>query len=292
MQNDTYQSAGPAPAGENAKRRQFEHDALGRLASVCEITSASGSGTCAQSSPATGYWAKYTYDVNNNLTGVTENAQSASTQTRSYSYDDLGRITSETNPESGTTNYIYDTDATCGTSKGDLVKATDALGDTICYAYDALHRVTAITYPSGSYAAVTQQRHFVYDSATVNSVAMINAKTRLAEAYTCFSPCSTKLTDEGFSYTTRGEVSDAWQSTPHSGTYYHVYETYWPNGAVNTLNAVNGSLPVLPGLPTTTYNVDGEGRITSRNGFIWPEPAFKYHLQHGKLAHRRQFRLV
>ena len=172
-------------------------------------------------------------------------------------------MTSETNPESGTTTYTYDTDSTCGTSKGDLVKKVDAVGNTICFAYDSLHRMTSMTYPSGSYASVTPSRYFVYDSATVNSVAMANAKTRLAEAYTCTSCPGTKLTDEGFSYTARGEPSDVFESTPHSGTYYHVYETYWANGAVYQLNGTNGTLPLLPGLPTIAYNVDGEGRLYS-----------------------------
>lgn len=256
VQNDTYQTTGPKPSGENLKLKQLEYDGLGRLTSVCEITSAAGSGTCAQSSPVTGYWTKYTYDVNNNLTGVTQNAQSLSVQTRTYAYDDMERMTSETNPESGTTNYTYDTDATCGTSKGDLVKKVDVVGNTICYAYDALHRLTAVTFPSGPYSSVSPQKHFVYDSATVNSVAMVSAKARLAEAYTCFSPCSTKLTDEGFSYTARGEISDLYESTPHSGGYYHLTQTYWANGATNQLGG-------LSGLPTITYNVDGEGRIYS-----------------------------
>ena len=48
-------------------------------------------------------------------------------------------------------------------------------GNVTCYAYDALHRLTAVTYPSGSYAAVTPQKHFVYDSATVNGQSMNNA---------------------------------------------------------------------------------------------------------------------
>ena len=254
-QNDTYETAGPAPMGENTKRKQMEYDALGRLTSACEVTSATGSGTCAQTSSVTGYWTKYIYDVNNNLTGVTQNAQSSSTQTRTYAYDDLGRMTSETNPESGTTTYTYDTDATCGTSKGDAVKKVDAVGDTICFAYDALHRMTSTTY-TGTYASVTPNRYFVYDSATVNSVAMVNAKTRLAEAYTCFSPCSTKLTDEGFSYTARGESSDLYELTPHSSGYYHVNQTYWANGAPDVLSG-------LSGLPTITYTVNGEGRVYS-----------------------------
>ena len=60
-----------------------------------------------------------------------------------------------------------------------------------------MHRLTDVTYPSGSYASVTAQKHFVYDAATVNSVVMSNAKARLAEAYTGTS--ASKITDLGFS---------------------------------------------------------------------------------------------
>jgi RHS repeat-associated protein len=123
------------------------------------------------------------------------------------------------------------------------------------YAYDARHRVTSTTY-SGPYAPNTPSRYFVYDAATVNSVAMANAKTRLAEAYTCVSPCSTKITDLGFSYTVLGQPTDVYESTPHSVSYYHVTSTYYANGALNTLSN-------LVGLPTITYGVDGEGRLSS-----------------------------
>jgi RHS repeat-associated protein len=204
---------------------------------------------------ATGYLTQYTYDLNNNLIGVTQNAQASTTQTRTYGYDDLGRLTSEQNPESvGTmTPYAYDTDATCGTSKGDLVKKTDAVGNVICYAYDSLHRLTSATYPSGLYAANTQNKYFTYDSATVNGAAMTYPKARLAEAYTATSPTSTKITDLGFSYTSRGEVSAVYESTPHSGGYYWMNATYWANGALDQIGG-------LPTLPTLTYTPDGEGR--------------------------------
>lgn len=264
-QNDAYNTKGPAPSGENTKRKQLEYDSLGRLTSVCEVTSATGSGTCGQTNTATGFWTKYTYDVLNHLIGVTQNAQSSSTQSRTYAYDDLGRLTSEINPESATTTYTYDTDSTCGTSKGDLVKKVDAVGNTTCSAYDALHRPTSITVPSGSYASSTPSKYFVYDSATVNSVAMVNPKGRLAEAYTCVSPCTAKISDTGFSYTARGETSDVYESTPHSGGYYHVSQTYWANGAIDQLSG-------LSGLPTITYNVDGEGRIYSASASSGQNP--------------------
>lgn len=264
-QNDTYQTLGPAPTGENTKRKQSEYDALGRMTSVCEITSATGSGSCAQTSGVTGYWTQYTYDALNHLTGVTQNAQSSgSKQSRTYVYDDLGRLTSETNPEAATTSYTYDTDATCGTSKGDLVKLGDAVGNTTCYGYDALHRLTSTTY-SGPYSVSTPSRYFVYDSATVNSVAMANAKSRMAEAYTCVSPCSTKVTDLGFSYTVLGQTTDVYESTPHSGGYYHVTGTYYANNALNKLSN-------LVGLPTITYGVDGEGRVYSASASSGQNP--------------------
>jgi RHS repeat-associated protein len=187
------------------------------------------------------------------LGGITSVSQSG--QSRSYTYDGLGRLTGETNPESGATAYTYDTDSTCGTSHGDLVKKVDAVGNVICYAYDALHRLTAVTYPSGSYASVTPAKHFVYDSATVDGVAMQNAKGRLAEAYTCTGSCTSKVTDLGYSYSKRGDVVGVYESTPNSGGYYVLAASYYANRLVDTLSGV--------GLPTLTYSPDGEGRIYS-----------------------------
>jgi RHS repeat-associated protein len=255
-QNDSLQIVGPAPAGEHTKQKQMEYDALGRLTSVCEITTLTGNGSCQQTTTTNGYWTKYTYDALNNLTGVLQNAQSGSSQTRSYAYDDLGRMTSETNPESGTTTYTYDTDATCGTSSGDLVKKVDAVGNIICFAYDALHRVTSSFVSSGGYQSSTPKKYFVYDSATVNSVVMANVKGRMAEAYTCVSPCTSKITDIGISYTALGQASDIYESMPHSNGYYHVTESFWANGVLKQLSN-------LVGLPTFTYGVDGEGRVYS-----------------------------
>jgi YD repeat-containing protein len=187
-------------SGGQSFTRQMQYDGLGRLTSVCEVTSASGSGTCAQSVSATGFWTKYTYDVLNDLLTVKQNAQAAAfTQTRTYAYDGLGRMTSEKNPETNQTAYTYtfDTDATCGTHDGDLVKRIDPQGTVTCYAYDALHRLTSVTYPSGGYSSVTPPKYYVYDSATVDSVAMSYAKGPSGRS---LHRNSSKTTDLGFSY--------------------------------------------------------------------------------------------
>lgn len=262
--NDALQAIGPAPTGENTKQRQSEYNSIGQLTSVCEITAGTQSapaGTCGQTTSATGYWTRYTYDVLGDLLTVSQNAQSGLAQSRTYTYDGLGRMLSETNPETGAISYVYDTDSTCGTSDGDLVKRTDAAGNVTCYAYDALHRNTGITYPSGPNSGNSPNKCFVYDAA-IDSETVTNTKARLAEAYTTTSSCSnttlpTTVTDEAFSYTVRGEVAKVYESTPHSGGYFWVTQGYWANGV---RGAETNNLGNLPGF---TDGVDGEGRITT-----------------------------
>jgi RHS repeat-associated protein len=261
-QNDVLVTIGPAPSGENTKRRQLEYDSLGRLTSVCELTSLSGSGTCGQTSAQTGYWTKYTYDPLGDLLTVTQNAQasSGSQQTRTYTYDAMGRLISETNPENGATTYAYDSIASgncAATYKGDLIKRVDAVGNATCYSYDTLHRPLTITY-AGPYSSATAMKVFYYDAPHFNSTS--NTRGRLASAGTCLNPtCAGNwLTAEDFSYSARGEITDVYEATPHTyPVFYHITQTYWPNGAPNQLGNNIATLPVF------TYAVDGEGRPNS-----------------------------
>jgi RHS repeat-associated protein len=267
-QNYVTQISSPAPSGENAKVTVRAFDSLGRLSSVCEVTQGVGSGACPGGS--TGYLTNYTYDVLNNLTSITQNAQSTNMQIRTYMFDGAGRLISEVNPETGSIQSFYDTDpGTIGTKcpgsyVGDLIKTVDALLNTTCYTYDLLHRMTSAIY-SGAYGPTTPSKYIVYDSALVNGMAMQNVKRRRAETYTCMSPCSTKITDLGISYTARGEISDLYEQTLHSGGFYRVSQTYWPNGTLATLSN-------LSGLPTISYGADGEGRIYSATASAGQNP--------------------
>jgi RHS repeat-associated protein len=269
-QNDVLITVGPAPSGENTKRRQLEYNSIGQLTSVCELTSMTGSGPCGQNSAQTGYWTKYTYDVLGDLLTVTQNAQAASgsQQTRTYVYDAMSRLTSETNPESGTKIYVYDSDSTmCGngayTSAGNLVKTIDAVGNCVMRYYDALHRVTDVGTNSGA----SPCKRFRYDNTSgvlgtiPSGVSVSNKLGHLVEAETdtCASPItqSSMLTDEWFGYTSRGETSDTYESTPHSGaSYYHSASTYWANGALDQLTGYVGSVLNY----SAAWNLDGEGR--------------------------------
>jgi RHS repeat-associated protein len=274
-QNDTYRTVGPAPAGENTKRKQFEYDGLGRLTSVCEVTSATGSASCAQNTAATGYLTQYFYDALNNLTSVVQNAQSASKQTRIFNYDGLSRLTSETTPEAGTVTYQYDTSSICwgGSYNGDLTVRTDNAGNVTCSIYDQLHRVTDVAGWKNNawYSGNGPCRRFRYDATSKGQISppsgsnLTNLAGRLMEVETDGCTTGVTITDEWFGYTVLGQPSDVYESTPHSGGYYHVNETYWANG---TPNKISG----LTGLPAITYGVDGEGRVASASASSGQNP--------------------
>src|SRR3984885_12499234 len=265
--NDVLTKLTPIPTNENVKSVQKEYDGLGRLKSTCLISSATGSASCGQANPGTGFLTTYSYDAAGRLLQTVENAQVSSPhQTRTYTYDDLGRVTSESNPESGTVSYVYDTESSCGpngpfNSKGDLLQKTDASGVTICYYYDALHRLTDVGNTAQS--ATNVCKRFRFDNVSNGLVSqpsgssILNVEGRLVEAETdnCVQPTPTPITDEWFSYSPRGELTDFWELTPSSsGSYYHLSATYWPDRSLETVTGAN--------LPTLTYGtLDGEGRV-------------------------------
>lgn len=259
FKNDVLVSVGPAPAGENQKQKQYEYDGLGRLTSVCEITNAAGSGPCGQTNPQTGFLTVYTYDLLGDVKTVKENTQGSPVQTRSFMYDSLTRMTSESNPESGTTTYFWDAaPSQCGggpwATPGDLGAKKDNAGVYTCYGYDALHRLAGYENTKDSNC-----RGFVYDTATAPSgITIQNGLGRLINAYTN-TACNGRnslATDEWFSYNVRGEETDVWQSSPHSGGYYHTNVGYYPNGEIQSLSGIGTQ-------GTYSYGVDGEGRPIS-----------------------------
>ena len=128
------------PAG---KTRRSRLDGLGRLVRVDEPTGSPNQAT------------SYSYDALDNLTGVTQG-----TQTRTFRYDSLSRLTSARNPESGTIAYTYD-------NNGNLTQRTDARSVVTAYTYDRLDRLTRRSYSySGSETAVsleTTRVDYAYD---------------------------------------------------------------------------------------------------------------------------------
>jgi YD repeat-containing protein len=107
------------------KWKQHTLDALGNLVQVTEPRPGGGSD----------YQTTYTYNVLNRLTQVSM-PRDGVTQTRTFVYDSTTqRLSSVTNPESGTTSYTYNADGT-------LQRRTDAKNQRVEYTYDAYQRVT------------------------------------------------------------------------------------------------------------------------------------------------------
>ena len=155
---------------EAGHMRQYWYDGFGRLIEVDEPDPTNGSlvsgapaGTC------------YSYNGNNNLTAVTQGSQ-----TRSYSYDMISRLTMATDPESGIV-YSYYKDAggyLCSGDPASVCRRTDARGITTTYYYDAVNRLIQKTYTDS-----TPQVKYGYDAVapsgcTPPSLTIVNGKGR------------------------------------------------------------------------------------------------------------------
>jgi RHS repeat-associated protein len=255
-QNDVSVSVGPPPAGEHYKTLQTEVDGFSRTKSVCALQSSGGT-ACGQVMGNAGVLTSYGYSFGAGSTTVTA---TRGVQTHTTVSDALGRVVTSTTPEHGITTYTYDTVAanycalaTAYTSAGNLVAVADANGNHVCYYYDLLHRLTDVG--NNVQSTVNACKRFRYDSAVNGVVAAPpgyvgnNLVGRLVEAETDFG---SMITDEWFAYDNNGRMTDVWEYTPKSKVYYHTTVLYYPNGTPNTLSG-------LPGYPTLTYGLDGEG---------------------------------
>jgi RHS repeat-associated protein len=228
---DVVSTLGPAAQGENVKSKQLEFDGLGRLKSVCEITSQTGSISCGQANGGTGFPTAYLYDAVGRVKTVNQGIQQ-----RQFVYDGIGRIVYEKNPEDEAHSYYYDSFG--GTSSlGDLIAAYGEVTDTR-FTYDGLHRMVSKTY--GTNDAITDTVGFSYDFGT-------NGGGRLTEAWTCAAgtvpcPVSSAKTAETFGYDSLGNVTAYNQHSPRvpGNGWYTATETFDAFGNLLTLN-INGS---------------------------------------------------
>jgi RHS repeat-associated protein len=189
----TYCSTVTDPAN---KVRKLCSDALGRVTSVTEDPS------------GLNYQTSYTYDALNDLTGVTQGSQ-----TRTYNYDMLARLTSAQTPEAGTTSYSYAVSGNpCSGDPSAPCSRTDARGISTAYTCDSLNRLASKTYSDG-----TPPASFSYDQSSVTigswkSGTLANPNGRLTEATTTAS--GSVNTAVVFSYDPVGRTQYFWQCNP------------------------------------------------------------------------------
>jgi RHS repeat-associated protein len=188
--------------------------------------------------------ASYTYDVLGDLTGVSQGAQ-----TRTFVYDSLKRLTSATNPESGTVTYGYD-------ANGNLISKVDARSITTTIAYDAINRVTSRSYND---SPQTPAVSYFYDAQTLPSGAPSfsrGSSTGRLVAVT-YGSGGSEGTYRG--YDQMGRVVTQYQRT--DSINYLVEATYYANSALHTQ-----TYPAVPGAGdrrTMIYTNDAAGRLGS-----------------------------
>jgi RHS repeat-associated protein len=146
------------------KSRKSITDGLGRMTKVVEDPGTS----------KLNYETTYSYDVLGNLRTVSQGVQS-----RSFVYDSLSRLTSATNPESGTISYSYD-------NNGNLIKKIDARGVETNSSYDAINRVKRRWYTGTALNPATPEVNYYYEGAGEAS-AVANSKGQLTRVQSTVS---------------------------------------------------------------------------------------------------------
>jgi len=123
------------------KQRQSVSDGSGRMVTFWEPDPTNNNSLTLQTF--------YSYNLFDALTTITQGSQ-----TRTYAYDALGRLTSATTPESGTVCFGSVSGSTCNAdgydSFNNLLKRTDARGVLTSYGYDTLNRLSQVSYNVGS----------------------------------------------------------------------------------------------------------------------------------------------
>ena len=214
---------------QTGKKRKSVTDAFGNLIQVYEDPTGFN------------YLTSYSYDVTGNLLTVNQGSQ-----TRTFVYDSLKRLTSATNPESGTVNYQYD-------NNGNLTQKTDARGVTSAYLYDALNRNTTVDYSDT--ATISPDVTRVYDTAT-------NGKGRLRESFTGGSEAGGTTVEHTkiMSYDALGRPLDQRQRFKSNSVWsseYRVQRLYNLAGSVTT--------QIYPSGHTVIYNYDAAGRLGDKD---------------------------
>jgi RHS repeat-associated protein len=154
-------------------------DPIGRTVELDQYTSAPTLTTPANT--FTGIWyltggtttkTTYGYDGHANRSTITDNAGSTWTTT----YDLLGRATSKSDPDTGTSTLAYD-------ANGNLTQTTDSRGKSTSTTYDKLNRKTArYAATTSAQAAGNQLAAWVYDNSNNAVTAMANPIGQLTTA--------------------------------------------------------------------------------------------------------------
>ena len=243
------------------KQRKSVTDGLGRLKEVYEDPT------------GLNYLTSYSYDTLDNLTTVSQGSQS-----RTFVYDSLKRLSSATTPESGTICYGTVSGGQCQPNgydaNGNLTQKTDARGIVSTYGYDALNRNITIDYSNtilGNPDVPDITR--VYDGAS-------NGKGRLWESYSggTYTVGATVEHTKITGYDALGRPLSQLQEFKTNGVWGSAYTTQrWDNTTQRGYNLA-GSITsqTYPSGHTVAYSYDTAGRMSSFSGNLGDGPNHSY----------------
>lgn len=228
------------------KKRKSVSDALGRLTSVYEDPD------------SLNYATNYTYDVLDDLTGVSQyDSVSNTTQTRTFTYDSLKRLVSANNPENGTISYEYDNNSNLTLKVDPRVLPNTTTHIQTTYAYDALNRVSSRSYNDG-----TPTVNYFYDSQSLPSGApSTSSPDYYSRGYSAgrlvaVTYGTSSSTGDYFGYDGVGRVVMKFQRT--GSVNYKTTASYDLAGAITSETYPSGH--------SVSYGFDGSGRTSSFTG--------------------------
>ena len=276
---------------ENGHVWSYAYNDLGRLISTADPLGRTTSygydpaGNRTSVVDPTGAVTTYTYDAANELTGIsyssanpapvsytyTQNGQRATmvdaTGTTSYTYDNLGRLTSTTNGAGNTVSYTYDPagNVTAMTYAGltvsytydaanQMTSVSDGLGDVTGFAYDSDGNLVSETYPNHVVAA------YAYNAADQpTTIADTESGTTIASFGYTRNPDSLITTAAETTPTAPVSSPSAETTTAADNAY-----TYTPNDQLASANAnpyaydPAGNLTGAPGGVSISYDAADE----------------------------------
>lgn len=263
--------------GSGPVQRITQVDGLGRLTSVCEVTSSpqlgpgGGPAACGQDITGTGFLTTYSYDALGNLLAVNQ----GSLGQRTFAYDSMSRLLCAATPETGTatcpnpgtgtytagtTGHAYDANGNVTQRTRPAPNQTSA-STTVAttYAYDALNRLTQRSYSDGT----TPNVMFGYDQASVTmgtqQFNIANSVGRLSWECT-LSPTSCP-TMHAFSYDPMGRTAQLWECQYLNCQLPNIVFSYDYDLSGDELDYFVGNNPHGSVEYVSTYN--GAGRLVT-----------------------------
>ena len=264
----SYNQRAVLSTDESGIKKAYQSDGLGRLQYVCDGIGAgtqannATAASCNLDVTASGFLTTYGYDVLGNITSASVGAYPGyAGQSRSFAYDELSRLLTETNPEIGVVScnggsysacYAYDTGTAGGLYTKISPKPNATSGSvTATYAWDALYRPVSITFSDGSLPY-----NYTYDRTSNWNITLANTAGRLVEQERGSGP--TAVAGTTYTYDTMGRVLSTWSCQPDNcgQTPRQLSYSYNLLGQPVTSTVGNGAYYF-----TNTYN--GAGELTA-----------------------------